>query len=1103
MKKWNLSLLALLLCIAAMAQDGSRDALFVQAGGGLNSSLKTVALQADGKILAGGFFSRYNGIIRQSIARFYTDGTLDPNFTPAIVAVNTTPNQIVVQADGKILVAGYFPGLPNSQRFLVRLNDDGSIDNSFAMTGTGLNGGVTRLAVMANGQIVAVGAFTSYNGVSQKYAIRLNADGTQDPSFVVPGAGFDDEVDAVAVQPDGKIIVGGRFYLYDDQDAQFILRLNTNGSIDNNFVHTGGVFQGPVLCIALESNGNVMVGGGFTRINGVNRQHIARLTSSGTVDATFNNVGTGISASPTYSGEVQSIAIQNDGKYVIGGYFDRYNGTTPAHGLARLNNNGSFDNSFTQTGTGLNQMVYSAVLQTDGKVVAGGDFTTYDGVSASYLIRINNTVADVIPGSLPNTTYCAGASFSIPYTVTGTFNGINSFRAQLSDASGSFANPVNIGSISSSVAGSISATIPNPITSGTNYRVRITASSPSLTGGTSSTVLTLNPTAPASIAYTATPYFAGPGTATVTLTGTTGGNFSAAPVGLTLDATTGTIDLANSSPGNYTVSYMVNPGGGCGLYTTTAPITLNSNFSATINYPGSPYCSSTGTVPVVQTGTAGGTYFATPAGLNIDAATGAIDLAASSAGSYTVRYMLFGSTTFTQVIIRPAAAFTSPANQVVCAGASTTTMNFAATPGFSVNWTNSDPSIGLAASGSGNIAGFVTQNPNASPVTSVITFNSVGGTSCQFRGATRVTVKPIPVLTAIGDQTLCTGLPTTPVSFSSTVSGTTTSWTNNNTTVGLGAAGTGNIPSFSIVNNTGVPQMATITATPVAAGCAGTPISFTMSSSPSVQSITYQQPSYCQGGYAYAFRRGSAGGGFSATPAGLLMDANTGQINLALSQPGTYTVTYTVTASGGCAGTASTQLQVLPQASVSPLPNQTFCNGIVTPTMAFTGTAAAYNWTNDNAGIGLAASGSGTSLPSFTTTNAGPGTLYATIRVSPQGNNSTQCPGRTMAFRIAVSYCGPIAHHEETSGDNGSSRMSAAMTISPNPASAKVMISVTESGSYLLQVIDRMGTPVSMARSFTGNGTQLDISNLLPGSYVIRITNKRTGQVHQRQVVKL
>src|SRR4029077_18592486 len=141
--------------------------------------------------------------------------------------------------------------------------------------------------------------------------------------------------------------------------------------------------------------------------------------------------------------------------------------------------------------------------------------------------------------------------------------------------------------------------------------------------------ITINPLPTATIAYNGSPYCA-TGTATVTLTGTTGGTYSA-PAGLSINASTGAVDLAASTPNTYTVTYSFSDGT-CSN-TTTASITINPLPTATIAYPGSPFCA-TGTVTVTQGGTGGGTYSA-PAGLSINASTGAINLAASTPNTYT------------------------------------------------------------------------------------------------------------------------------------------------------------------------------------------------------------------------------------------------------------------------------------------------------------------------------------------------------------------------------------------------------------------------------------------------------------------------------------
>jgi uncharacterized delta-60 repeat protein len=1100
MKKWNFWILCLMLCFNAVAQDGSLNTGFTQTGIGFNNNdVNAVARQADGKIVVGGVFSLYNGVTHKSLMRFNSDGSLDGSFASVGTGLNNVVTSVVIQPDGKILIGGGFSTYQGATRnFIARLTSDGNLDPSFNQTGTGLgNGAVQSIALQTDGKIVVGGFFTNYNGVSHKNLARLNSDGSIDESFAEVGTGLDGPtVYAVAVQPDGKILAAGNFNNYNGVASIRLARFNTDGTLDGSFPMSGATFGSVIQSIALQSDGKVVVGGTFTQINGTARKNVARINANGITDLSFNNTGTGFNA------KVFVVLAQPDGKILVGGDFASYNATSRPF-VARLNSNGSLDAGYVQTGTGLNSSVLSLLLQPDGNIMAGGAFTSYNGTAASKVARLNNTVISISTGTISSTTYCSGAAVQVPYTIAGSFITGNVFTAQLSNASGSFASPVVIGSVTSTAAGTIAATIPANTGSGTGYRIRVVSSNIAITGSDNGSDIVINPLTPATISYPGSPYFTGPGSATVTLTGTTGGTFGATPAGLSIDANTGTIDLATSLPGTYNVSYIVASGIGCGLYTTNASVTLASSFSATISYTGSPFCTNKGVGAVTVAGTTGGSFSSAPAGLSIDASNGEINLASSLAGTYTVTYGLYGSSTNALVIVRPVSGFTSPANQVLCNGSSTAPINFAATSGLSIMWTNSDPSIGLSASGIGNIANFTAQNAGISTVSANINFSTSGGTECVFRGATRITVKPTPSLAAVSGQIVCAGTTTAPVVFSSLVAATVSSWTNNNIAVGLNAAGTGNIPSFTVVNNTGVQQTATITATPVASGCPGTPIQFTIASSPSVQSISYAGSPYCQSGPAYPTRAGSAGGTYSATPAGLLLNTSTGQVNLALSAPGTYTISYSVAAAGGCPGIASTQLQILPQASLAPVPNQVFCNGIITAPVVFSGTATTYNWTNDNPAIGLAASGSGTSLPSFTTVNAGPGVQYAYIRVVPQGNSSIQCPGKIAAFRIAVNYCGPIAHHDETSGGNGNTRMSAVMMISPNPASASATISVTESGSYLLQVISRVGTPVGNARTFTGNRTQVDLSNLLPGSYVIRITNTLTGEVRQQQLIKL
>ncbi|RYD94111.1 MAG: T9SS type A sorting domain-containing protein, partial [Sphingobacteriales bacterium] len=164
--------------------------------------------------------------------------------------------------------------------------------------------------------------------------------------------------------------------------------------------------------------------------------------------------------------------------------------------------------------------------------------------------------------------------------------------------------------------------------------------------------------------------------------------------------------------------------------------------------------------------------------------------------------------------------------------------------------------------------------------------------------------------------------------------------------------------------------------------------------------ITYSGSPYCPSGTALVTRTGSPNGTYSASPAGLALNSSNGNIDLASSTPGTYTVTYMVgTGGGGCSNTASTQVTVSNRPTVNATANQVFCPGATSP-IAFTGTGAtSFSWTNSNPAIGLAASGSGMSIPSFIAVNNGTTNASATINVTAMG----ACPGNMISFRINVS----------------------------------------------------------------------------------------------------
>jgi uncharacterized delta-60 repeat protein len=188
-------------------------------------------------VLVGGSFYSYNGITREYIARLNTDGSLDNNFAVGTGFASSNSylyvKTIFLQPDGKILAGGAFNSYNGSaQNCIVRLNPSGSIDNSFN-TGTGFGSGafvnwVNTLSMQPDGKILAGGNFTAYNGISRRGVVRIATNGAVDSTFVV-SEGFDFlPVEALAVQQDGKVIAGGGFLKYNQVNRSAIARLHGN-----------------------------------------------------------------------------------------------------------------------------------------------------------------------------------------------------------------------------------------------------------------------------------------------------------------------------------------------------------------------------------------------------------------------------------------------------------------------------------------------------------------------------------------------------------------------------------------------------------------------------------------------------------------------------------------------------------------------------------------------------------------------------------------------------------------------------------------------------------------------------------------------------------
>jgi uncharacterized delta-60 repeat protein len=356
---------------------GTVDAGF-NVGVGANSYVADIELRSDGKIVLGGTFTGFSGVARGRVAQLSSGGELDMAFN-TISGVDATVTAIALQPDGKLLLVGFFTKFNgvNVNR-IVRLNIDGSIDASFNI-GTGPNGFVSAVALQPDGKILIGGNFSSVNGIGRSLIARLNPDGSLDHSFN-PGAGFyGTAVMSIAVQPDGKLIAGGVFSQFNGSSVGGIARLNPGGSLDADF-NVGIGANSQVFAVALQRDGKIVVGGNFTEMNGVASRGIARLNVDGTLDPTFNT-GAGV------AGAMYAVAFQPDQKMLIVGAFSSVDSIARSH-VARLNPDGTLDPGFTP-GSGANSSAMSVVLQPDGKAVISGTFTEYNGQPAGYIVRIH------------------------------------------------------------------------------------------------------------------------------------------------------------------------------------------------------------------------------------------------------------------------------------------------------------------------------------------------------------------------------------------------------------------------------------------------------------------------------------------------------------------------------------------------------------------------------------------------------------------------------------------------------------------------------------------------------------------------------------------
>jgi gliding motility-associated-like protein len=634
----------------------------------------------------------------------------------------------------------------------------------------------------------------------------------------------------------------------------------------------------------------------------------------------------------------------------------------------------------------------SVTTQQVATITVTPQFGSCPGTSRTFTVTINPspTVDDPM-----DQTVCAGAPVSVTFTGTGnpTFNWTNSNPAIGLGASGT---------------GNLNFTAANVATTQTGT-ITITPSLPGCPGPPQTMTITVNPA----------PTLTQPSNITVCAGSPVNANFSGTPVGVTFNWTNSNTNIGLGASGTGNISFTsasvtaqevatitVTPQfGTCPGTPRTFTVTINP--APAVNPPADVVVCGGQPVAVNFSGT-GASYSWTNSNT-------AIGLGASGNGNISFTSANVAATTTSQITVTPAAAgcpgipttfditiepqpsVQTPGSQSICSGESVN-ISLTGTSGTTFNWTNSNTAIGLAASGSGDLVFTAANLPAQQTATITVTpvIGTCTGTSIQFV----ITLKPTPQVTQPASPSVCPGN-VLQIDFSGNLTGTTFSWTNDNTAIGLGAIGTGSINfTAAVVSST---QTGNISVTPSLSGCTGIPQTF---------SITVNQaPSFSNPGDQAVCSGNPLAVNFSGNPVTTVYNWTNSNTNIGLGASGTGDINFTAAVvtgtetgtivatptANGCTGPAQTfNISVVTSPTVANPGDTSVCAGVLVNLPFSGGGNTVYNWTNSNTAIGLAASGTGTI--NFTAANVTTAET-AQITVTPVLG---ACTGAAETFRLTV-----------------------------------------------------------------------------------------------------
>ncbi|MEI9921834.1 MAG: PKD-like domain-containing protein [Bacteroidota bacterium] len=379
-----------------------------------------------------------------------------------------------------------------------------------------------------------------------------------------------------------------------------------------------------------------------------------------------------------------------------------------------------------------------------------------------------------------------------------------------------------------------------------------------------------------------------------------------------------------------------------------------------------------------------------------------------------------GPATAFKITVRPQPVVTTVANQTFCPGDAISIPLSSNVLGATLNWSNNNTAIGLAASGSGNITGTAPANNTGADVTATITVSAVSN-GCTSSGSNvktfTIIIKPTPIVDTVTDITVCSGANIAAIPFTSNIAagGVTYNWTNSNTAINLGGSGSGPIPAFvAAANTTGAPLVGTISVTGLKNSCSGPVMTFTITINPEPVVTPVTNKEFCPGDAVSIPLTSNVPG------ATVNWTNNNGSIGLGTSGTGDITftapanntgadITGTITVSASlnsCTSGGTNQktftIKIKPTPIVNTITDITACSGGAISTITFaanTGGSETFSWTNDNTTIGLPASGTGNIAGYVAPTNTSGTAIVANISVSASRNS---CPGPVTTFKITV-----------------------------------------------------------------------------------------------------